>query len=122
MTQINPLVSQVEEAADFIQNALGDIPIPETMVILGSGFKSFADKVDVVMEMSYSEIPHFHTPKVSGHGTSIIFGTVGDKNIALFQGESICTKALAPTMSVFQSGCSPKSAPRTSWSRMQRAD
>lgn len=48
--------------------------IPDTVVVLGSGLNSFKEKMDVVYEIPYSEIPCFPTSSVKGHGNSLLFG------------------------------------------------
>lgn len=48
--------------------------IPETVVVLGSGLNSFKEKMNVVYEIPYSEIPCFPTSSVKGHGNSLLFG------------------------------------------------
>lgn len=60
--------------------------IPDVAIILGSGLSSFADEVDVEGEISFSEIPHFKTSSVAGHGNKMIWGKIEDKKVLVMVG------------------------------------
>ena len=60
--------------------------IPEAAVVLGSGLGGFAKNLDIVSEISYSEIEGFPVSTVSGHEGKFLFGTLSGKKVVLMQG------------------------------------
>ncbi|MBQ7203663.1 MAG: purine-nucleoside phosphorylase [Eubacterium sp.] len=59
---------------------------PEIAIVLGSGLGGFADKVDIVKTIDYSEIEGLKTSTAPGHKGRFIFGRTDDKNVVLMQG------------------------------------
>jgi purine-nucleoside phosphorylase len=55
-------------------------------VILGTGLGSFADELDVISELSYTNIPHFPQSTVEGHDGRLIYGTLQGKHILAMKG------------------------------------
>ena len=78
----------VAKASDTIRRklSLGKNTIPDTLVILGSGFKSFAGKLKVTSQIDLASIPGFPVPKVQGHGSSLLVGSVGKKKVCVLTG------------------------------------
>jgi purine-nucleoside phosphorylase len=48
--------------------------VPEVGIVLGSGLGAFADELDGVTRLPYSDIPHFHVPHVEGHAGELVMG------------------------------------------------
>ncbi|ACF12724.1 inosine guanosine and xanthosine phosphorylase family [Chloroherpeton thalassium ATCC 35110] len=63
-----------------------DVPKNTVAIVLGSGLGAFASRVKVYHSFKTSEIPHFPTPSVEGHGGRVTFGTLGDRPVALIEG------------------------------------
>ena len=59
---------------------------PKVALILGSGLGHFAETVDVVCEIPYSEIEGFPVSTVVGHKGRFIFGYIGEVPVVLMQG------------------------------------
>lgn len=59
---------------------------PEIGIILGSGLGGLTDKIQVEHTLEYSEIPDFPVSTVKGHGSKMIFGTLGGKRVVAMQG------------------------------------
>lgn len=59
---------------------------PEIGIILGSGLGGMTDKIQVEHTLEYSEIPDFPVSTVKGHGSKMIFGTLGGKRVVAMQG------------------------------------
>lgn len=59
---------------------------PKVALILGSGLGHFAETVDVVCEIPYSEIEEFPVSTVVGHKGRFIFGYIGEVPVVLMQG------------------------------------
>ncbi len=77
MKKINECVKYIQEKVDFV---------PEVAVILGSGLGYFAEEIEKVSEVHYSEIPGFPQSTVAGHVGRFVFGYVGDVKVIVMQG------------------------------------
>jgi purine-nucleoside phosphorylase len=74
-------ISKINEAVGFIKDRHAN-PV-EVGVILGSGLGGFIEHVEVIAEISYTEIPHFPVSTVEGHSGKLILGKVGDKAVVM---------------------------------------
>lgn len=59
---------------------------PEVGLVLGSGLGAFADEIDTVSVVEYSEIEGFPVSTVPGHKGRFVFGYVGDTKVVVMQG------------------------------------
>lgn len=59
---------------------------PEVAVILGSGLGDFADDIQIVQTIDYSEIAGFPVSTVKGHRGRFVFGYVQDTPVVIMQG------------------------------------
>lgn len=78
------LLEQLAETTKFIkgQYALE----PEVAIVLGSGLGNFTAEINIEKEISYTEIPHFPSSTVIGHGGKMIFGEVNGKKVLVMSG------------------------------------
>ncbi|GHU59178.1 purine-nucleoside phosphorylase [Clostridia bacterium] len=60
--------------------------IPEIAVVLGSGLGGFADSIEVVAAIPYSDIPGFPVSTVPGHSGRYVFGYAGKIAVVIMQG------------------------------------
>lgn len=60
--------------------------VPKVGLVLGSGLGNFANSIEVVAKVPYSEIEGFPVSTVSGHEGNYIFGTLGGVNVVCMQG------------------------------------
>lgn len=74
----------VENAVEYI-NAKITLK-PQIALILGSGLGDFADLLDNVVEISYSELEGFPVSTVKGHAGKFVFGTLNGKNVVCMKG------------------------------------
>lgn len=74
----------VENAVEYI-NAKITLK-PQVALILGSGLGDFADLLDNVVEISYSELEGFPVSTVKGHAGKFVFGTLNGKNVVCMKG------------------------------------
>lgn len=58
----------------------------EVGIILGSGLNDFANAIEVITRVKYTEIPGFKQPKVQGHTGEFIYGTLDGKKIIALAG------------------------------------
>ena len=75
---------KVQETVAYINDKINFAP--QYGVILGSGLGNFADDINILHTLPYSELPNFPVSTVEGHAGKLIFGTVGDKNVVAMQG------------------------------------
>ena len=59
---------------------------PETALILGSGLGDYAEEIDVVDTVAYTEIKGFPTSTVAGHKGRFVFGHIGKVPVVIMQG------------------------------------
>ena len=59
---------------------------PKIAIVLGSGLGGLTEKVEIVDEISYSEIPHFPVSTVEGHKGTMIFGRLNGVEVLVFNG------------------------------------
>ncbi len=59
---------------------------PKVALVLGSGLGKFAEEIDVVDRISYSDIEGFPTSTVPGHAGQFVFGYVNDVPVVCMQG------------------------------------
>ena len=70
-------VKQIQEKTDFV---------PDIVLVLGSGMGTYADSVDVIAEIPYSEIDGFPTSTVAGHDGTLIFCEIEGKKVVIMNG------------------------------------
>lgn len=70
-------VEQIRQRTDFV---------PEVVLVLGSGMGDFADSVDIIVEIPYSEIDSFPVSTVEGHDGTLIFCEIEGKPVVLMNG------------------------------------
>lgn len=80
----NNLIEKLNQTKTFIDSKTS--LKPKVAVILGSGLGAFADHVNVEVKIPFSQIPHFNSPSVEGHGGYLIIGTIENKPVLILQG------------------------------------
>lgn len=80
------LMAQLETSANYIKDKIKHIAQPQTLIVLGSGFMGFQDKLRVAATIELKNIPHVKTPQVHGHGAALIFGEVANQQVAVQTG------------------------------------
>lgn len=70
-------VAQIKAKTDFV---------PEIALVLGSGLGDYADNVNVIAEIPYSEIKGFPVSTVAGHDGTLIFCEIKGKKVAIMKG------------------------------------
>ncbi|MBI2092163.1 MAG: purine-nucleoside phosphorylase [Deltaproteobacteria bacterium] len=80
------LQDKIKESVDFIKSKIKTPP--SILVQLGSGLQNFVDELQVDINLSYSEIPHFPKSGVEGHAGRIIFGSWKGVSIAVMLGRA----------------------------------
>ena len=76
-TKLSECIIAVRKQTDFV---------PEVALVLGSGLGAFADEIDAVASVEYSDIPGFPKSTVLGHRGRFVMGYVRDVPVIVMQG------------------------------------
>jgi purine-nucleoside phosphorylase len=75
---------KIRETEDFLKsqgyNNAG------TGIVLGTGLGKFIDEIDIIEQISYSDIPHFPVSTVEFHKGNLILGSISNRKIIAMQG------------------------------------
>lgn len=93
------IVSQAQEAAQFIQSKIN--VHPSLAVVLGSGLGSFAEDMNDTVRIPYSDIPHFARSTAIGHAGQLVIGTVANIPVLTMQGRFHLYEGYPPAKVVF---------------------
>jgi len=77
-------VSQVESAASYLRDRLGEAP--DAAMVLGSGLGDFADGLGEATAIAYGEIPHWPASTVVGHAGRLVAGTSEGRRVLALAG------------------------------------
>lgn len=80
------MLQTIDETTTYVRQCLGDRPVPQIAVILGSGLGLMADRIEDPLVIPYAGIPHFKRSTAVGHKGNLIFGTLGGKCVMAMQG------------------------------------
>lgn len=81
---MSDLLQRLDAAAALLRSRT---PLrPAIGAILGSGLGAFADSLSEAVSIPYSEIPHFPTSTVVGHGGALVIGRCGGVEVAVMKG------------------------------------
>ncbi len=73
-----------KKSADFVKNIIKDEP--EIGIILGSGLKSIAKRIENPVVIEYKDIPNFLVSTVQSHEGRLVFGTLSGKKVICMSG------------------------------------
>lgn len=84
---MNPVYSKVLRCYDSVQKKFDFEKFkPEVAIVLGSGLGDYAEDIDIVGEVNYSDIEEFPVSTVPGHAGKFIFGYVGEVPVVCMKG------------------------------------
>ncbi len=78
------IMEKLENAKNFVSARAG--LVPEVGIVLGSGLGDFAQRMEIVSAVDYSDIPDFPRSTVEGHQGRFLFGCVGKTPVVVMQG------------------------------------
>ena len=70
-------IKAIREITDFT---------PEIAIVLGSGLGGLADKIDIIAQISYNQIPNMPVSTAPSHKGKFIFGYIDNKKVVIMQG------------------------------------
>ncbi len=98
-TVIDRYVECVHEAARFLQERLS--VSPSIGIVQGTGLSGNADRMEILVRMDYTDIPHFPVSTVESHPGRLIFGVVEGKPVVLMEGRFHLYEGYSPWEVVF---------------------
>ncbi len=78
------MLTQFKESVNYIQSKTSIQPT--IGIILGTGLGGLVKEINVIDEISYSDIPNFPVSTVESHSGKLIFGELGGKKVVAMQG------------------------------------
>jgi len=75
---------QVEEAANYIQQIIGQKPV--VGLLTGTGLDDSARSLSIINSLAYAEIPNFPEPTAPGHAGKLLFGNLSEHLCLVMQG------------------------------------
>jgi len=84
-------LKRIQEAAAFLEGRIQGLGAaapksPDVGIILGSGLSGAVPTLQNQVVISYSDIPGFPKPTVSGHAGKLVLGEMGSLGVAIMQG------------------------------------
>jgi len=78
-------ISKLNVSVEKVLDHFGDLH-PMCVSILGSGWSSAVESLDIVSSLDYEEIPALGAPGVQGHAGQLILARLADSQILIFKG------------------------------------
>ncbi len=86
MNHATTLLERINKSSESLRQHLNGRPLPKLAIILGSGFKQVLDDLSFSLELNLKDLSGFPVPKVAGHGQSLLFSKVGDRECVIVSG------------------------------------
>ncbi len=80
------VIEKLQESITYIRSRTA--VKPKVGIILGSGLGAFVKDLEIETTIPFKDIPNFMPPTVDGHSGNLIFGRVGQTQIAVLQGRN----------------------------------
>jgi len=80
------LKQKLQACAAEVLHKAGQESLPETLVVLGSGFSGFTKDIKEPLSIDLHKLTGFPVPKVAGHGSALVIGKVGKVPVAVLSG------------------------------------
>lgn len=95
-----PIKDRLAASARFVEARLGG-PMPEVLVVLGSGFKGFESLLKGAKTLELREVPNMPVPAVEGHGAALVVGEASGRRVAVLTGRVHMYEGFSPDEVVF---------------------
>ncbi len=77
-------MERIEAAVSFLREQ--GVQDARLCLVLGSGMRSFGERLTGRVEIPFGSVPHWPGPKVEGHGGSVVIGDIGGLRVACLTG------------------------------------
>ncbi|MFY7963903.1 MAG: purine-nucleoside phosphorylase [Chitinophagaceae bacterium] len=81
---MSDLMNQLNETLSYIKSRVN--VTAKVGIVLGSGLGNLSEVIEVETAIPYTEIPHFPTSTVKGHGGKLLFGKLGGTDVICMSG------------------------------------
>jgi purine-nucleoside phosphorylase len=81
---MNKELNNIKDTVEFLTNK--GFKNAEVGIVLGTGLGNLVTKIDIEIELSYSDIPNFPLSTVEFHSGKLIYGKLGGKQVIAMQG------------------------------------
>lgn len=81
---MNSELNNIKDTVEFLRNK--GFYNAEIGIVLGTGLGNLVTKIDVELELSYTDIPNFPVSTVEFHSGKLIYGKLGGKQVIAMQG------------------------------------
>ena len=75
---------QLEESTAYLKDK--GIQTPDFGIILGTGLSDLVQEMEVEIEISYDDIPHFPSSTMEFHQARLLYGSLSGKKVVVFEG------------------------------------
>jgi purine-nucleoside phosphorylase len=82
--RMNTELDDIKDTVAFLTNK--GFANAEVGIVLGTGLGNLVTKIDIEIELSYSDIPNFPLSTVEFHSGKLIYGKLGGKQVIAMQG------------------------------------
>ena len=82
--RMNTELDDIKDTVAFLTNK--GFANAEVGIVLGTGLGNLVTKIDIEIELSYSDIPNFTLSTVEFHSGKLIYGKLGGKQVIAMQG------------------------------------
>jgi purine-nucleoside phosphorylase len=77
-------ISRVKETTEFLRKK--GFEHTKTAIIIGTGLKKLVERMDIIKEINYAEIPHFPVSTVEFHKGTLLYGNLSGKKVLAMNG------------------------------------
>jgi purine-nucleoside phosphorylase len=94
-------IAEAEQAIRQLVPELGELPRPQTAIILGSGLGVLAERIKADASIAFSELPGFVPATAPGHRGRLVIGSLGGQQVVCTQGRLHGYEGNSPASIVF---------------------
>ena len=95
-----PTMDDVASIVSFLRGRLADASV-DVAIVCGSGLSNLSSSIESPVSVPYCDIPGFPHASVAGHGSELVFGTLGGRRVVaqrgrfhFYEGHSMAATAL----------------------------
>lgn len=97
---MEPFRQNVAETAAFLRSQVKGLS-PDVGFVTGTGLSDTLEDLDIIQAWSYADIPHFPVSTVASHKGRLAWGSLGGKQVLMFQGRFHLYEGYTPKEAAF---------------------